>query len=99
MPHHQSAVLDCDWLPRVAAENWLIISRDRHIQGHTAEIAAVREHGARMITLSGDQAKTKFAQLEIVMCQWRAIERHLEEPGPFICRATRSGLREIELGQ
>lgn len=92
------AVLDRDWLPTVAAQNWLIISRDRRIQGHTAEIAAVREHGARLITLSGDDAKNKFAQLEIVMCRWRDIERRLDQPGPFICRATRTQLKEIDLG-
>ena len=92
------AVLDRDWLPRVAAENWLIISRDRHIQGHTAEIAAVREHGARLITLSSDQATNKFAQLEIVMCRWRDIERCLDQDGPFIYRATRTTMNEVNLG-
>lgn len=64
----------------------------------TAEISAVREHGARLITLSSDEAKNKFAQLEVVMCRWRDIERHLDEAGPFIYRATRTKLTEVHLG-
>jgi PIN like domain len=89
---------DCDWLPRVTAKNWLIITRDRHIQDHTAEIAAVRDSGARLITLASDEAKNKFAQLEIFMCRWRDIERCLNQDGPFIYRATRSKLTPVDLG-
>lgn len=97
-PVTSPAVLDRDWLPMVAAENWLIITRDRRIQDHTAEIAAVKAHKARLITLSSVEATTKFAQLEIVMCRWREIERRAELPGPFICRATRSQLSPLDIG-
>lgn len=96
-PITSPSMLDRDWLPRVAA-NWLIITRDRHIQDHTAEIAAVRDNGARLITLSSDEAKNKFTQLETVMCRWRDIERCLSESGPFIYRATRTKLTPIDLG-
>ena len=96
-PITSPAVLDCDWLPKVAAQNWLIITRDRHIRDHRAEIAAVREHGARLITLSSEEARNKFAQLEIVMCRWRDIERSLDVVGPFIFRATRTALTPIDL--
>lgn len=91
-------VLDVDWLPVVAANNWLIITRDRHINDHRAEIAAVRKHGARLITLASDEAKTKFMQLEIVMCRWREIEQRAGEPGPFIYRATRTKMAPVDLG-
>jgi hypothetical protein len=93
------ATVDKEWLPQVAARNWLIITRDRRIQDHTAEIAAVRAHGARLITLSSAEATTKFAQLEIVMCRWRDIEKRIDEPGPFIYRATRTQLTSLDLGE
>ena len=96
-PITDPSTLDRDWLPRVAAANWLILTRDRKIQSHRAEIAAVRDHGARLITLSSDDAKTKFAQLEIVMCRWRDIEQKLALPGPFIYRATRTQLTVVNL--
>jgi hypothetical protein len=35
------AAKDDVWIPEVAQHGWLIITRDRHIQDHPAEIAAV----------------------------------------------------------
>lgn len=42
---------DPDWIPRVAAEGWLVVTRDRRIQQRLGEINAVRDHGAKMINL------------------------------------------------
>lgn len=41
------AVKDEVWIPEVAQRGWLIITRDRHIQDHPAEIAAVRDPAPR----------------------------------------------------
>lgn len=90
-------VLDADWIPIVAAAGWLIITRDRHIQDHRAEIGAVREHGARMVALAARDAIDTWSQLEIVMSQWRSIESLLPQPGPFIYTATRTSLRPVDL--
>jgi len=75
----------------------LIITRDRHIREHRREIAAVREHGARMVVLVGEETRSTFAQLEVVMSRWRDILRALDEPGPFIYAATRTSLRTVPL--
>ena len=85
------------WIPETARQEWLIITRDRHIQDHRAEIQAVRDSGARMVNLAGDEAVTPFAQLEVVMCQWRRIEPLLAETGPFIYSATRTTFRKLPL--
>lgn len=85
------------WIPQVAAEGWVIITRDSAIQGHSREVGAVREHGARMAALSGPAAKNKFEQLEVVMSNWRRIERCVNEPGPFIYVATRSTFRPFTI--
>ena len=97
-PVESPHVLDPDWIPIVAEHRWLIIGRDRHIQENRAEIIAVREHGARMVALSGAEARGTFDQLEIVMTQWRAIAQLLTQPGPFIYTATRTTLRPVDLG-
>lgn len=81
------------WIPQVAAEGWVIITRDSAIQRHSREVDAVHEHGARMVALAGEAARTKFEQLEVVMSNWRRIERCVTEPGPFIYVATRSTFR------
>ena len=50
-----------------------------------------------MVALSTEHARSKFEQLEIVMCQWRKIEALLEKPGPFIYVASRTRLRGVPL--
>lgn len=85
------------WIPETARREWLIITRDSGIQRHRAEIEAVRSSGARMIALAGNEARSTWQQLEVVMSQWRAIEQRLDEPGPFIYTATRTRLRLLEL--
>jgi len=76
----------------VTARGWLIITRDRNIQGHRAEIDAVILSQARLVAIAGDDGASKWGQLEVVMNQWRAIERFLELPGPWIYTATRTAL-------
>ena len=86
-----------DRLPQVATRGWIIVTRDRNIQDHRAEIGAVHDHSARMVTLHGPEARGTWEQLEIFMSRWRDIERCLDEPGPFIYTVTRTTFRPIEL--
>jgi hypothetical protein len=94
-PITEPSTKDTDWIPEVADRGWLIITRDGNIQAHRQEIALVRQHAARMVALSTEHARGTFAQLEIVMCQWRQIEQLVDEPGPFIYVATRTTLRPV----
>jgi hypothetical protein len=90
-------VKDPVWIPEVAQRGWLIITRDRHIQDHRAEIHAVRESEAKLLTLSGPDAGDTWTQLEVLMSQWRHIERLADQSGPFIWTSTRTSMREIPL--
>lgn len=85
------------WIPQVAERGWLIITRDSRIQEHRAEIAAVRDYGAKMVALSSKEAGSTWLQLEVVMSQWRRIEALADADGPFIQRAFRSGLSAVKL--
>jgi hypothetical protein len=85
------------WIPETARQGWLIVTRDRQIQEHRAEIEAVRTSGARMVNLASDEAKDRFAQLEVLMCQWRRVEAMFEENGPFIYTITRTSCRVVPL--
>lgn len=93
----QPGALDVEWLPETARRQWLVITRDRNIQQHTREIASVRDHGARMVVLTGADARGKFEQLEVVMCRWRDIVRCLDERGPFIYQASRTRFTPVDL--
>jgi hypothetical protein len=90
-------VKDDVWIPQVAKLGWLIITRDSRIASNRAEIAAVRDSGARMVALSGPETIGNWAQLEVLCCQWRAIERRSTESGPFIYSVTRTALRPVSL--
>lgn len=91
------AMLDPDWIAEVAAQGWLIVTRDNRISENRNEIAAVREHGAKMVALNQDDARTKWGQLEVFMAQWRSIEALTTRPGPFIWRASRTAMTAISL--
>lgn len=96
-PVTKPRTLDAVWIPVTAQHGWLAITRDRHIQQNIAEIRAVRDSGARMVALAGKDAGNTWQQLEVLMCQWREIERLLDEAGPFVYSATRTSLHPVPL--
>lgn len=88
---------DTAWLPKVTEFGWLVITRGYSIRKNLAERHAVRDSGARMVALSGEDARTKWGQLELLMMRWRRIEALVAEPGPFIYLASRSRFEQIAL--
>jgi len=96
-PVTDPATDDDVWIPQVANRGWLIITRDSRIQHRPAEIAAVRENGARMVALASRDAGGTWAQLEVLLCQWRSIEELLKEPAPLIRSASRTGMAVVKL--
>lgn len=96
-PIRKPSALDTEWIPVAASEGWLIVTRDSRIQEHRAEIAAVRENNAKMVALGGDDARDTWRQMEVIFRNWRNLEQLVDEQGPFIEVATRSGLRRLSL--
>jgi hypothetical protein len=88
---------DTVWVPAVAAQGWVIITRDHNIRENPAERRAVRENGARMVALSGEDGRNTWGQLELFMRYWRQIEEVASRPGPFIYLASRSRMRLLDL--
>lgn len=86
---------DTDWIPTAANAGWLIITRDANIRVHRAEINTVIANGARLVALASQDANSKWTQLELVMTQWRAIEKLADLPGPFVYAAYRTALTPI----
>lgn len=50
-----------------------------------------------MVALSAADAVSVWNQLEVVMANWRRFEDLAAKAGPFIWRATRSGLGKVNL--
>ncbi len=85
------------WIPYTASNGMIAVTRDGRIRQRVAELDAVIEHDARLVVLTSTDAKTVWDQLEVLMTQWRRIERLHELPGPFIYRASRSQLEPVAL--
>jgi len=95
-PVTDPAALDRDWIPVIAQAGLTVISRDRRIQRRPAELAAVQQHGLKLVVITAKDQLRLWNLLEIVVGQWRAIERvHDEVDGPFIYALTRGALRRI----
>lgn len=90
--------LDDEWIPVVARNGWLALTRDFQIVQHRSQVQMVRETGARLVAISGKEAGNTWSQLEILMTQWRRIEALVELPGPFAYTVTRTSLAKVDLG-
>jgi hypothetical protein len=86
---------DTDWIPQVASNGWVTITRDRRIQSRPAERQAVIANGARVLALDARRQLRKWDQLEIIVRQWGKFEELSELAGPWIYRATRSGCTKV----
>jgi hypothetical protein len=92
-----TATDDDVWIPAVTAAGLAIITRDRHIQERTSEKTAVVAANARMFAITSRDQLNNWGLLEVVVSQWRNLERAAEEPGPYIYSLTRTSLEKIKL--
>jgi hypothetical protein len=88
---------DVEWIPQVARAGLAIITRDRRIQDRIAEKDTVVASNAKMFAITSPEQLEKWGQLEVVVTQWRAMQRAAEEPGPYIYSLTRTSLKRMEL--
>lgn len=98
-PITSTATDDTIWIPEAARRDWLIITRDSAIQENRAEINAVRDSGAKMIALNGNDAIHPWDQLGIIVRRWSRIETALTTPGPFIYAVSRTSWRKVPLNR
>jgi hypothetical protein len=83
--------------PVVARADLAIITRDRRIQDRLSERDAVVAYNARMFAITSQEQLDNWGLLEVVVSQWRAMERAADEPGPYIYSVTRTSLSKIAL--
>ncbi len=76
---------------------WLIITRDHNIRENPEERRAVRDSGAKMVALSGQDAGNKWDQLRLLMQRWPQLEELADERGPFIWLVSRNRVTPLGL--
>lgn len=88
---------DPTWIPLVATQGWVVLSRDRRLLSRPEEVRVIREHGLRVVIIDARRDPTTWGELKIVVAQWDAIERLADVEGPVVRWATKSTFRSIEL--
>ncbi len=82
---------DEDWLAHVGRRGWIALTKDRNIRYRTAELAAIRKHGARVVVVRAKNA-TAADVAEMVVKGRRRIARFAAEPsGPLVAALYANG--------
>lgn len=87
---------DPEWIPTVAAEGLVVLSRDRRIGRSPAEIDAVRREGLRVVFIDARRDPTTWGELGVVVHQWNSIAGLHEKDGPLLTIATKTTFREVD---
>lgn len=82
---------DEDWLAHVGRKGWVALTKDRNIRYRTAELAAIRKHGARVVVVRAKNA-TAADVAEMVVKGRRRIARFAAKPsGPLVAALYANG--------
>jgi hypothetical protein len=83
---------DAFWLAEVGKRNWLVLTKDRHIQNRTVELTAVANSGVKVFNLSsGNLSGVEMADV-FVRAADRIIRFSIGNSGPFIAKVSRAGV-------
>lgn len=76
-------ITDVEWLELCGREEWIVLTMDRRIRYHRAEIAAIRRHRLRAFVLtSGNLSASQQAQRFVANAERILVA--CEAPGPFV---------------
>ena len=90
-----SGTPDVEWLPKVGAEGWVLITKDKQIRKREIELRALREAGVRAFVLTGgsltgaEQAHVLKVALPVML---RLLRRQAES---FVARVTKGSRVEV----
>lgn len=85
------ATPDDIWIPAVAADGLVILTRDRHIRSRRAERDVFVDAGAKCIVVT-TRVSTPLDDLRALLIAWPRIEDHVANtPGPFMFGLARDG--------
>lgn len=88
--HFAHDAVDTEWLPVVAARGWVILTKDEQIGHKPGEVAAVAQHGARMIVMVS-AANQRGIAAAIMKGEEAICKICASEPAPFILKLYASG--------
>lgn len=88
---HQTAP-DVEVIRTIAAQNWVLFTRDKRLRNRIAEVDAIRREKAKCVVLAQRASMTAWALLQRVVCSWEEIETQADaRTGPFILSVYKDG--------
>lgn len=89
--HFKPGELDEVWLPKVAENRWIIVTKDKGIRYNELEISAVLQYKAReFLFSSGNSTAAQMAEVMVkALPKMKRLARKVE--APFIASLTLSG--------
>lgn len=91
--------LDDEWIPKVAARDPVVITRDKRIRAKHAKAMLYTENGLRVFGIAGKKDLSNWDTMCLLTRRWNAIERELKErgPGPWFMGINDTGLRDMQI--
>jgi len=91
LDHFVGDMPDVDWIPRVAAKQWVLITKDQHIRRNPLEVASYRASKLRGFVATGkDMTAQELGEL-LVHCLPGMVRRAAGRPGPLLFTISRGG--------
>lgn len=81
--HFDQAAPDEEWIPHVARQGWVILTKDRKIQHRLSERLAVQDSGARLFALVGRRLGGE-AMAATILRAGRRMEKFVKKHPPTI---------------
>ncbi len=82
---------DVVWLEEIGRRGWFLVTRDRAIRRHPAEVRAYREHGVGGFVLSGKE-RSRCDLIRQLVRAWAQIKQKAESTHrPFLYRIPPGG--------
>ncbi|WP_214410053.1 hypothetical protein [Sphaerisporangium fuscum] len=97
IPEVPLGTLDDEWIPKVAARDLVVITRDKRIRTKHAKAMLYAEHKARVFWIAGKRDLSNWDTMCLLTRRWDDIEREIKEhgPGPWFMAINESRLSEM----
>ncbi len=83
---------DTEWIPQVAARDWVLITKDQHIHRNMLERETYRDAGLRGFVATGDNMSGPDLAALLVRCLPAMMRRVARQPGPLLFAISRYGV-------
>ncbi|HET6630372.1 MAG TPA: DUF5615 family PIN-like protein [Woeseiaceae bacterium] len=82
---------DEEWIALVGRRQWLAITKDKNIRYRTAELEAIKEHGAKVLVVRAKNATGQDIADILIKASVRIQRFAHMHPAPFVAGIDRSG--------